>query len=64
MLIGERNGQRLVTVSDDGQGFSGEGTPAGQGLKNIRARAAAIDGGVEVRSETGRGTAVEVLLRA
>jgi signal transduction histidine kinase len=62
--ISERNGQRLVTVTDDGQGFSGEGTPAGQGLKNIRARAAAIDGGVEVRSEMGRGTAVEVLLRA
>lgn len=62
--IGERDGHRLVTVRDDGQGFSGEGTPAGQGLKNIRARAAAIDGGVEVRSEMGRGTAVEVLLRA
>ena len=62
--IGERNGQRMVMVTDDGQGFDGVGTPAGQGLKNIRARAAAIDGGVEVRSEMGRGTAVEVLLRA
>ena len=62
--IGERNGQRLVMVTDDGQGFDGVDTPAGQGLKNIRARAAAIDGGVEVRSEMGRGTAVEVLLRA
>ncbi len=62
--IGERNGQRMVVVTDDGQGFDGVGTPAGQGLKNIRARAAAIDGGVEVRSEMGRGTAVEVLLRA
>ena len=37
---------------------------AGQGLKNMRRRAATIDGGFALRSHPGRGTAVEVTLRA
>ena len=37
---------------------------AGQGLKNMRARAESIDGGFSLRSTPGRGTALEVVLRA
>jgi signal transduction histidine kinase len=61
--IGERFGQRYVSVVDDGDGFDGETRPAGQGLKNIRARAQSIDGGVTLRTRPGGGTALEVLLR-
>jgi signal transduction histidine kinase len=32
-------------------------------LKNMRARAASIDGGLSLRSIPGRGTALEVVLR-
>jgi signal transduction histidine kinase len=64
VLIGERYGQRFVSVVDDGSGFDGETRPAGQGLKNIRARAESIEGGVTLRSCPGGGTALEVLLRA
>jgi len=63
VVIGWRDGDRFVSIQDDGTGFDGEESPAGQGLKNIRARAAAIDGGFTLRSVPGRGTALEVVLR-
>jgi signal transduction histidine kinase len=64
VTIAQRAGQRFVSVRDDGEGFDGESRGAGQGLKNIRARTASIDGGLTVRSRPGMGTAVEVVLRA
>jgi signal transduction histidine kinase len=62
--IGQRLGRRIVTVRDDGVGFDGEGAAAGQGLKNMQLRADTIEGGFALRSRPGRGTAVEVVLRA
>ena len=65
VVIGERiDGERFVTIRDDGEGFDGETTAAGQGLKNIRSRAASIEGGLSVTSKPGFGTALEVVLRA
>jgi signal transduction histidine kinase len=55
---------RVVSVSDDGAGFAPERDGAGQGLKNIRARADQIAGAATVRSRPGYGTVVEVALRA
>jgi signal transduction histidine kinase len=64
VTIGERPfGERFVTIHDDGDGFDGEEAPAGQGLKNMRARAEAIEGAFSLRSIAGRGTALEVVLR-
>ena len=62
--IAERAGQRIVSVTDDGTGFDEEAIAAGQGLKNMRARTATIGGGFSLRSNPGRGTALEVVLRA
>ena len=62
--IGQRLGRRIVSVRDDGVGFDGEEAAAGQGLKNMRLRAETIDGGFALRSRPGRGTALEVVLRA
>jgi len=62
--IGQKLGRRIVRVRDDGVGFDGAGAPAGQGLKNMRLRASSIDGGFTLRSRPGRGTALEVVLRA
>jgi signal transduction histidine kinase len=65
VTIGHRPfGERFVTITDDGDGFDGEEAEAGQGLKNMRARAESIEGGFSLRSTPGRGTALEVLLRA
>ena len=61
--IGEHAGQRYVVVSDDGSGFDEDAARPGQGLKNIRERAATIGGGLTLRSRPGAGTALEVLLR-
>jgi signal transduction histidine kinase len=62
--IAEQAGQRIVTVTDDGAGFDEDAIAAGQGLKNMRARTATIGGGFRLRSRPGRGTALEVVLRA
>jgi signal transduction histidine kinase len=62
--IGQRLGRRIVSVRDDGAGFDGGERAAGQGLKNMRLRAQSIDGGLTLRSRPGRGTALEVVLRA
>lgn len=62
--LGLRNGRRVVTVRDDGVGFEEGGAEAGQGLKSMRRRAAAIDGGFSLRSSPEAGTAIEVVLRA
>jgi signal transduction histidine kinase len=64
VLIGRNGSQRFVRVLDDGNGFDGDEDAAGQGLKNLRARAASIGGAFALRSQPGRGTALEVTLRA
>jgi signal transduction histidine kinase len=64
VVIGERAGQRVVSVRDDGAGFEGDADGAGQGLKNIRARSAAIEGALDLRSRPGFGTELVVTLRA
>jgi signal transduction histidine kinase len=64
VVIGDREGERFVSVRDDGDGFESDGGPAGQGLKNMRARADSIEGDFSLRSRPGRGTALEVVLRA
>jgi signal transduction histidine kinase len=63
-VIGMREGDRFVSVRDDGEGFDGEATAVGQGLKNIRARTDSIAGGFTLTSGPGVGTALEVVLRA
>jgi signal transduction histidine kinase len=64
VVIGQRDGDRFVSVRDDGTGFDGQATDAGQGLKNIRARTETIEGGFTLTSRPGFGTALEVVLRA
>ena len=64
VTIGQRPfGERFVTIRDDGDGFDGELTEVGQGLKNMQARAESIEGGFTLVSKRGYGTALEVLLR-
>jgi signal transduction histidine kinase len=62
--IGARAGDRYVTVRDDGGGFTPETVGGGQGLRNMRERAASIGGAFSLRSAPGRGTSLEVVLRA
>jgi signal transduction histidine kinase len=64
VTIGQRpSGERFVAIEDDGEGFPLEAETGGQGLRNMRDRASSIDGGFNVRSTPGLGTALEVVLR-
>ena len=64
VTVGLRGGDRLVAVRDDGHGFDAtRELGAGQGLRNIRERAALIGGALSLASAPGRGTALEVVLR-
>ena len=62
--IGERGGDRFVLVRDDGVGFEPSEDGGGQGLRNMRERAASIGGTLTLRSLPGSGTALEVALRS
>jgi signal transduction histidine kinase len=62
--IGRDGTKRLVRIHDDGTGFEPIGDGAGQGLKNMKSRAASIGGAFGLASSPGRGTALEVVLRA
>jgi signal transduction histidine kinase len=62
--IGRDGPRRLVRIHDDGTGFEPAEDGAGQGLKNMKTRAASIGGAFGLASSPGRGTAVEVVLRA
>jgi signal transduction histidine kinase len=62
--IYQREGRRYVMVVDDGEGFDGEETDGGQGLRNIRARIASIGAALSLRTSPGSGTLLEVTLRA
>ncbi len=62
--VRQRNGRRVVSVRDDGIGFEESDPAGGQGLRNMRLRAEAIDGGFSLRSVPGQGTAIEIVLRA
>jgi signal transduction histidine kinase len=64
VLIGVRDGQRLVRIVDDGTGFDEEAETRGQGLGNIRDRTAAIGGALSLVTRPGGGTSLEVVLRA
>lgn len=61
--IAQRGGRRVVSVHDDGVGFHEDSVVLGQGLQNMRLRAAAIEGRLDLRSAPGRGTSIEVVLR-
>ncbi len=58
-----RRGERAVLeVDDDGQGFDQEAAArrGGSGLRNLRERAAALEGELDIDSSTESGTTVRV----
>src|SRR5213596_3739546 len=62
--IGLRGDERVVSIVDDGAGFDDVTVTSGQGLRNMKARSVSIGGGFRLLSRPGRGTALEVVLRA
>ena len=62
--IGRDGATRLVRIRDDGTGFEAGDNAVGHGLRNMRTRAASIGGTFRLATAAGRGTALEVVLRA
>ncbi len=62
--IGRDGTKRLVRIHDDGSGFEPTENGAGQGLKNMKTRAASIGGALQLTTRPGLGTALELVLRA
>jgi signal transduction histidine kinase len=58
--VTSRNGELLLSITDNGKGFSEGGVRGGHGLSNMRARAAAAGAMVSISSGEGTGTHVEV----
>jgi signal transduction histidine kinase len=59
----EDAGTVVLEIDDDGQGFDpATARPGGQGLGNLRARAQALGGQVELDSRLGEGTRIRVQL--
>lgn len=55
----EESGKRWrLTIQDNGTGFDPANVTAGNGLKNLRARAAKMGAEFEIRSQPGQGTAL------
>jgi len=55
-----RNGEAVLQIADDGSGVSSISTSRGHGLRNMRTRAAALGGRLDIRGNHPRGTVVEL----
>jgi signal transduction histidine kinase len=56
------NNHLELTISDNGKGFDINAKSNRNGLKNIKKRAAEIDGVIEVISEPGKGTVTRLVV--
>ncbi|MXV14206.1 sensor histidine kinase [Hufsiella ginkgonis] len=64
VLFSEDASGHLITVSDNGQGFDQDTTPAnGIGIQNINQRAKLIQGTARISSAPGAGTSVQISLK-
>jgi signal transduction histidine kinase len=50
----------VLTIADDGTGFNIRGRSSGNGLRNMRERAAALGGPLKISSRNGKGTRLRV----
>jgi two-component system, NarL family, sensor histidine kinase UhpB len=60
--LSQINNDIHLHISDNGKGFDESTVKAGNGLRNVRERAAEIGGSLMIKSESGKGTAVELQL--
>lgn len=56
------NGKQIITeIRDDGDGFEMQAASDGNGLKNMKRRAADIGAAIEMHSERGKGTTIRIV---
>jgi len=62
IVLRKSEGTLVMTVSDNGQGFARQNVKDGNGLKNMDARAKAMDAQFKLTSGAGKGTCMELEL--
>ncbi len=63
VTLAEESGWAVLEIADDGRGFdSGVPSAGGQGLPNLRERAEALKGSMEIETTPGQGTTVRIRL--
>ncbi|MEO8406189.1 MAG: tetratricopeptide repeat protein [Chitinophagaceae bacterium] len=60
--VAKEAGQLLLQITDNGIGFSGGKETSSNGLKNMKARAEAMNGDIDIASEPGKGTSVKLTI--
>ena len=53
-----------IAISDNGSGFNPETVKKGNGLNNMKTRAAALGGSLTLNSTSGQGTTVQIIFPA
>ena len=56
------DGQGVLQIEDDGQGFDAAAPQSGQGMRNLRERVTAMGGQLKIESVKGEGTTVRIAL--
>ncbi len=62
--LATRDGKVMLTVEDDGVGFDPRSRTGGNGLRNMRGRAAALHGELRVTARSGGGTRLRLTVPA
>ncbi len=60
LWLGRQNGEVMLRIVDDGQGFDPAAKVSGMGLRNLRERATSMRGKLEVASAPGAGAGLTV----
>lgn len=63
VTVTEQRGDVLLQISDDGVGMEPNATHEGNGIDNMKKRAEVLDGKLNIRSENGKGTIIELTCR-
>jgi ligand-binding sensor domain-containing protein len=63
IVVREHDGAFTLDVADDGSGFDPETARKGNGLSNMRRRAAAVNGDLQIASGCGQGTRIVLTAR-
>lgn len=56
-------GNLILTLSDDGKGFETSQVSRGQGLINMKTRAARLGGTIQIDTASGKGTTIQLILK-
>ncbi|MFN4198964.1 MAG: sensor histidine kinase, partial [Flavobacterium sp.] len=63
VTVTEQHRNVLLQISDDGVGMEPNKTHEGNGIANMKKRAEVLGGKLDIRSEKGKGTVIELTCR-